>query len=475
MGLSRTFTIPTIFAFAAFAGVLTAAPVLHGSSDARAEIIAPETTLEINMNSGALLRLPRAASKIFIADPEIADFQVASNRTLLVFGRKAGHTTLYALGAKDGVILSRRISVRHDVDQLQTIIDGELPNGRVSVRSTPAGIVLSGQVETAQDADHVANLAQGFIEDKGKIINQLEVTSPTQVNIRVRIVEMSREVTRRFGFNWEAAFSVGSSIVGIGTGRDILNGGLPFLRDATITGTGGGSLFGLVESGGDSIGGMIDALAQESLVTVLAEPNLTALSGETASFIAGGEYPIPVAQDGDKITIEFKQFGVVLDFTPTVLSPNRISMRIRPEVSELTAEGAITQGEVLIPAITLRRTETTIELGSGQSFALAGLLQDETSQSISKFPGLGDIPILGTLFQSESFKRNETELVIIATAYIVQPTSKGKLTDPIAGFQPPSDLERILSGKLARVSGSAPSDLALPGGLRLTGDAGFFY
>lgn len=484
MGLMRTFPIPALFGAAATAALLAISPAIIGNGHALAQTISPQSTLEINVNSGELLRLPRPASKVFVADPAIADFQAASSSSLLIFGRKAGQTTLYALGSKDSVILSRRIVVRHDVGQLQGIVDSELPNSNINVRSTPAGIVLSGQVETAQEAGHAERLALGFVDKDGSIINQLEVTSPTQVNIRVRIVEVSREVTRRFGFNWEGAFSIGSSLVGIGTGRDILpnviansvsgTGGV-FGRDASLNGTGGGSLFGLFEGGGDSVGGMIDALAQENLITILAEPNLTALSGETASFIAGGEFPIPVAQDADQITIEFKKFGVVLDFTPTVLSPNRISMRIRPEVSELTDEGAITQGGIVIPAITLRRTETTIELGSGQSFALAGLLQDETRQNISKFPGLGDIPVLGSLFQSESFQRNETELVIIATAYIVQPVSKGQLADPIAGFQPPTDLERILSGKLARVSGQVPSDLARPGGLRLVGDAGFFY
>lgn len=481
MGRTRTLNLPNVLGVialtAAFASVVALpGAVLPGGDRLHAETISPQATLALNVNAGELIRLPRPASKIFIADPDIADFQAASSSSLLVFGRKAGQTTLYALGAKDNVILSRRIVVRHDVAQLQELIDSETHNGRVSVRSTPAGLVLAGQVETAQDAGYVQRLAEGFVEKKDNIINRIQVTSPNQVNIRVRIVEMSREVTRRFGFNWESAFRIGSSVVGISTGRNIVDAATgAFLPDSTLQGTGGGSLVGNYGNGGGAVTGMIDALAQENLITILAEPNLTALSGETASFIAGGEFPIPVAQDADKITIEFKQFGIVLDFTPTVLSPSRISMRIRPEVSELTEEGAITQGQIVIPAITLRRTETTIELGSGQSFAIAGLLRDETRQNISKFPGLGDIPILGTLFQSESFQRNETELVIIATAYIVQPTSQGDLLDPVAGFQPPSDLERILSGKLARVSGSVPSDLAQPGGLRLVGDAGFFY
>lgn len=459
-----------------FAAGLAAVLAVSALGGAWAQSVKPTETLALNVNAGELLRLPRPAAKIFIADPEIADFQAASNQSLLVFGRKPGQTTLYALSQTDGVILSRRINVAHDVGQLQDLIDQSLPRSAVKVQSTAAGIMLTGRVQTTIEADQAARIATGFVDSPDKVINQIEITSPTQVNIRVRVVEMSREVTRRFGFNWEASFEVGKTVLGIATGRDILGAGNSlFTTDSTIVGTGGGSLVGGVFDGNNQIGGMIDALAQENLVTVLAEPNLTALSGETASFIAGGEFPIPVSQNEDRITIEFKQFGVVLDFTPTVLSPSRISMRVRPEVSELTEEGAITQGQVVIPAITLRRTETTIELASGQSFAVAGLLQDETRSNISKFPGLGDIPVLGALFQSESFRRNETELVIIATAYLVQPTSVGEFANPVAGFEPPSDLERILSGKVARVSGVAPADLAKPGGLRLVGDAGFYY
>lgn len=458
MGVWRTLIPP--FA-ACLMAAIAAAGVMPGMASAQS--VKPAASLALNVNAGELIRLPRPASKIFIADPEIADFQAASNRSLLVFGRKPGQTTLYALSENDGVILSRQIKVAHDVGQLLAVLQSELPDATLRVRSTPAGIVMAGRVETSLEAEHAQRIATGFVANATHVINQLETTSPTQVNIRVRVVEMNREVTRRFGFNWDAAFDFGSTLIGISTGLPVLDAGL------------GGAVAGSFSNSTASVTGLIEALAQESLVTVLAEPNLTAISGETASFVAGGEFPIPVAQDDGQITIEFKKFGVVLDFTPTVLTPNRISMRVRPEVSELTEEGAIRTNNVAIPAITLRRTETTIELASGQSFALAGLLQDETRQTISKLPGLGDIPILGALFQSERFQRNESELVIIATAYLVQPTSTGEYADPIAGFEAPSDLERILSGKLARVSGQVPADLAKPGGLRLVGDAGFYY
>jgi pilus assembly protein CpaC len=220
-------------------------------------------------------------------------------------------------------------------------------------------------------------------------------------------------------------------------------------------------------------------LAEEGLVTILAQPNLTAISGQTASFLAGGEFPIPVAQNNsggnNTITIEFKQFGVKLDFVPTVLSTDRIAIKVRPEVSQLSTQGAIRVGDLEIPALSVRRAETTIRLGSGESFAIAGLIQDNVNTDISKFPWLGDLPIIGTLFRSSRFQRQETELVIIVTPYVVRPVPEGpSLKLPTDGMQPASDIEQLVLQRLVKPSAGIADPAAL-GGARLRGDAGFIF
>jgi pilus assembly protein CpaC len=242
-----------------------------------------------------------------------------------------------------------------------------------------------------------------------------------------------------------------------------------FLRSPTAD-----SAFGSCTSGDDFINAAVDALAEEGLINVLAEPSLTAMSGETASFLAGGEFPIPVDSDEDGVTIEFKEFGVSLAFTPTVLSSERISLRVRPEVSDLSDVGAIDIGDLVIPALATRRADTTVELGSGQTFAIGGLLSTDMQNRVSKFPGLGDLPVLGTLFRSQRFQSNETELVILVTPYLVRPVDEPVMALPTDGYKAPTDIERILEGRLhsARLQPGRPGPLA-PQGQRLAGPVGF--
>jgi pilus assembly protein CpaC len=432
--------------------------------------------MTVHVNAGELLRLDRPAAKVFIADPEVADFQAASASSILVFGRRSGRTNLYALDERDRLVVSRTVVVEHDVAAIRDMLRAELPDAAISVRSTPGGVVLSGMLASSRAVDHAVRLASGFLATGESIVNQLQVTSPTQVNIRIRVAEMSREVSRRFGFNWDAAFNLGKLTVGLLTGRAPIGAAGAIVPHADIVGAAGGALAGTYSNAGTDVTGLIDALAAESLISILAEPNLTAVSGETASFIAGGEFPIPISRDRDTVTIEFKRFGVVLDITPTVLSPNRISLRVRPEVSNLSDEGAITMNDIRIPAISVSRTETTIELASGQSFAIAGLMHNRTRTGLSKFPGLGDIPVLGVLFRSEQFQRQETELVVIATAYLVEPTSGTDRPSPLTGFRPVTEIERIFQGKVARTAREAGQANPLgPAGARLAGDAGFFF
>ena len=324
---------------------------------------------------------------------------------------------------------------------------------RVTASTVDGSIVLDGQVDNPVQAQELRELAERYLGDDETLLFRVRVAAPTQVNLRVRVAEVSRDVLKEFGINWEAIFQNGNFAFGLVSGRAVSDGLGNFLRSPT----GANSAFGSWQSGDDFVNTALDALAEEGLVNVLAEPNLTALSGETASFLAGGEFPIPIDSDEDGLEIEFKEFGISLAFTPTVLSANRISLRVRPEVSDLSDKGAITINGLIIPALATRRAETTVELGSGQSFAIGGLLSTDIENAISKYPGLGDLPVLGALFRSTRFRSNETELVILVTPYLVRPVDEPVMALPTDGYRAPSDIERILDGPPAQRPAAARS------------------
>lgn len=406
-----------------------------------------EQVLELEVNEGQIIRLPRPAQNVFIGNPKVADVSVMSPRIIYVFGKKTGATTFYAVDSNERIMAKREVTVGHNLSRLREELNRLLPGGGIRVSSVNAGIVLSGQVPSERHSEDAKLLAQRFLNgEKEQIINRLEVVLPNQVNLRVRIAEVTKEVLEQLQFNWEQAYD-GAVLLGVATGNPVLAGSLngisnispasPIVEQAlgteaflTRTGTAVDSVFGGGSVGDFDINGVLDILSEDGLVAILAEPNLTAVSGETASFLAGGEFPIPIATDADTISIEFKQFGVSLSFTPTVLDDRRISLLVRPEVSQLSNEGAIQINNLIIPALRVRRTETTVELGSGQSFAIAGLQLQNTVYDKEKTPGLADIPILGALFTSKRFERDESELAIIVTPYLVTP-SNGPLATPM--------------------------------------------
>ncbi|MEO1019929.1 MAG: type II and III secretion system protein family protein, partial [Pseudomonadota bacterium] len=439
------------------------------------------STLTLEVRRGTVVRLPRPAASVFVADPEVADVQAQSSSLVYVFGRRAGTTTVYAVDVDGNVLFERNVVVTHSLGKLESLLREIAPGEDIRVESLENGILVEGQVANASQAGEIKAMAENFLGEEENLITRLDVLEPTQVSIHVKVAELSREVVKIFGINLDTAFETGNFLYGFSTGREFApTGAPPFSRlvdDAGVT----NSVAGNYSNNGIDVNGIIDLLEREGLITILAQPNLTALSGETASFLAGGEFPIPIAQDDNEITIEFKEFGVSLAFTPTVLNKSRISLRVRPEVSELSDQGAIRLGELVIPALKVRRAETTIELGSGQSFAIGGLVSNNTRSSVEKVPGVGDVPILGTLFRSSRFQRNETELVIIVTAFLVNPVSdRDQLRSPLDGLQIASDLERILQGRLIRTSpptattGGSPTDREAGAEARhLVGPAGF--
>jgi pilus assembly protein CpaC len=431
--------------------------------------------VQFEVGKGQVIRLPRPATSVFVADPVFAVVQAQSPSIIYLFGRRAGSTSLFAVDEADQILLRSGVSVAHNLSGLGAAIDRLMPGHGIQTTSVDGGIVLEGALDSPGQAQELRDLATRFLGEDEELLNRTRVMAPSQVHLRVRVAEVSRDVIKEFGFNWETLFDAGDFTFGFASGRDLVNGSGSVLRGPVSAGGDvPGIGFGSYNSSRASVNAAIDALAQEDLVTVLAEPNLTALSGETASFLAGGEFPIPIASDDDDIEIEFKEFGISLAFTPTVLSGNRISLRVRPEVSELSENGAITVGGLTIPALATRRAETTVELGSGQSFAIGGLLSNGVQNSVSKFPGLGDLPVLGTLFRSQRFQSSETELVILVTPYLVQPVDAPVLATPVDGYQAPSDIERILQGRLhsARIhrGRGAPQG---PEGQRLVGPIGF--
>jgi pilus assembly protein CpaC len=424
------------------------APVVTGGAAGRpfgqSQVVPTEApTLTLEVNKGTALKLPGPAATVFVAAPDIADVQVRSPTMVYVFAKKPGDTVLYAVDAQDRVLLNTIVRVTSPLSRIKGALDGIHPGNGVVFDNQSETIVLSGTVRSAMVAEDARRLALQQVNGKAdRVISNIKIDAPTQVQLRVKVAEVKRDALKRVGINWQNI----NSIALFGTGA-ILGG----FAVRTISATGGAASGALAfQTSDNGLNTLIDFLATQSQATVLAEPNLIAMSGETASFLAGGEIPLIVPQGGTlvgTITVQYKQVGVSLAFTPTIIG-DRINLKVAPEVSELSAAGSVSvpltsTAVVTIPAIRTRRASTTIELNSGQSFAIAGLLQQSSIQDIVKFPWLGDIPVLGTLFKSDAYQRSETELVIVITPYLVEPTS-GKLRTPLTDRVPPTDADRLV-------------------------------
>ncbi|NOI79337.1 type II and III secretion system protein family protein [Vibrio tubiashii] len=435
--------------------------------------------LDVNINEAKMINLSQDAKSIFISNTHIADYQPMTDTKIMVFGKEAGTATITILNAQERVIYSNKVRVVHDTKELDALIQEQFPQASVHSESLGGKLWLKGSVPTPVMAHSIVSVAKSYLSPtvapqqekssnsttstssatknssnesnkEDELVNQLVVTMPTQVNIRVRIAEVSRNVSNKLGIKWG---SVGQGV-----------GSFLYTKPWDVSSWGKPTLSALV-----------DALASDGTMSILAEPNLTAMSGEEASFLVGGEIPIPLIQ-GDTATVEYKPFGVNLNFTPVVLGPDRISLKVSPEVSSVAVENQTSLNGNFYPSFTSRRASTTIELASGQSFALGGLLQSHEIDQIQKLPGVSNIPVLGGLFRSTEYQRRETELIIIATAYLVEPVRNDSLPLPTDNIVPLSDLERLLAiprpkGRKVKDSNTY-TDNRKP---RLLGDNGFYY
>lgn len=419
----------------------------------------PSETLNLSQGTGTLVRLSSPMTDVFVANDTIADVQVRSASQLYIFGKGSGETTVYATGKGGRVVYAATVRVGNNISSLGEMLRLAMPEASISATPMNNLVLLTGTVSAPEDVEEAQRLVQAYVGDGSQVISRLRTATPLQVNLKVRIAEVSRSALKQVGVNLLSRDSSSGALFGIGQGNpgtinvakgppNPITGVVPeTVTGATFNNIVGGTTLGLfAKIFGLDLLGTLDLMETDGLVTTLAEPNLTALSGETASFLAGGEFPIPVSQALGAVSIEYKQYGVSLAFTPIVLADGRISMRVRPEVSELSSEGSIRLNGFDVPALTTRRAETTLELGSGQSFMLAGLLRNNNTNNIDKAPFLGDLPIIGALFRSTSFRRQETELVIIVTPYLVRPVS-GRLALPTDGYRAPTDAERIFLGQ----------------------------
>ncbi|WP_448650679.1 type II and III secretion system protein family protein [Pseudomonas fluorescens] len=376
-------------------------------------------SINLASGEGRILHFVAPVESVLVAEPNVADLQVVSPGTLYIFGKAPGNTSLIALGNDGKQLASLTLSVSSGTQAVTAPMQELHPGNGAQITGAGNRLIAKGTVGSVAEATDLNALLNPQGQGFQSAINTTEYAGAAQVNLRVRFAEVSRSELLHYGVNWNAMFNNGTFSFGLITG-----GGL-------AAATAGGLATAGTGSGNVNIDGMLDALQANGVLQILAEPNITAMTGQTASFLAGGEVAIPVPVNRDLVGIEYKSFGVSLLFNPTLLPNGRIALQVRPEVSSVVSGGTVDFGNFHVPSFSVRRADTRVEVGSGQTFAIAGLFQRESSQDIEKLPLLGDLPILGNLFRSKRFQRNETELVILITPYLVEPVRSRSLATPL--------------------------------------------
>jgi len=406
--------------------------------------------LLLAVGESRVINLQGDLTDVVIANPAVVDVHVRSQRQIYLIAKAPGETNVFVTSRSGQMLYANAIRVGNNITSIDQMLKLAMPEAQVTVSTMNGMVLLTGTVAAPEDGAEVERLVQAFSGDQTTVVSRLRTATPMQVNLQVRIAEVNKNFSKNIGVNLLSSDVGGSGFVfGIGQGNPgtitYANGRTNYNFSADTSGTtlgGAGRLFGL------DLMGTLDLAETQGLAATLANPNLTALSGETASFLAGGEIPIPISTTLGQVSVEYKQYGVSLAFTPTVLADGRISMRVRPEVSQLDTGAAVRLNGYTIPGISTRRAETTIELGSGQSFMIGGLLSTTSGNTIEKAPFLGDLPIIGNLFKSQGYRRQETELVIVVTPYLVRPVDASRIALPTDGYRNADDGQRLLGGMM---------------------------
>lgn len=439
--------------------VMLAMPRPGFAETLRVQAGAPSNALNVTMNRAVVLESDTSFSELSVANPGIADISTLSDKTIYVLGKAPGRTTLTLLSPDGKLITNVEIQVTPDVGELKERLQQILPTEKIDVRTANDGIVLSGTVSSSSRLDRALELAQRYAP--GRVSNLMSVGGTQQVMLQVRFAEMQRSVEKSLssslaisnGATGKVGVLGGTGSLTNGTTNKNLFGGTPA---PTANNSQGAITLGF-SAGSMQFAVLLEALESKGAVRTLAEPNLTALSGQQAKFLAGGEYPIPMQDSNGNVTVSYKPFGVGLNFTPTVVDGNTINLQIDAEVSAVDSTVSYNNNGFTINAFKTRKTSTTVEMHDGESFAIAGLLQDNFTDVVGQVPWLGDVPILGALFRSADFQRNQSELVIIVTPHLVSPTRGNALSMPTDRVAPPSEKGLFLYGN---VTGKPPNGRA---------------
>ncbi len=435
-----------------------------------------ERKITIGLDKSVLVDVPEDLQNVLVSNPEIVDAVVQTSRQVYLLAKSVGEANAFFIAPDGRKLALLEITVSRDLTVLNDSLQRLLPGSKIRAEMMGDTVVLAGSVANPVDANRAADLAARVVKSKEKVVNMLATDAKEQVLLKVQVAEMHRDGLRRIGVDLPgAAVSAGNF-----TFTKVIQNAFPVTSplvpaaQAIATGvapfaSAGSALQPTWASGGDSVTAMIQALERSGVLKTLAEPTLTAMSGETAKFLAGGEFPIPVAQNENTISVEWKQFGVNVAFKPVVMTEGRISLTISAEVSEISTEGAVTLASVALPGLKVRRAETTLEMPSGATLAMAGLLSDETRQSVEGVPGLKNLPVLGALFRSNDFRKRETELVILVTPYIATHSQPGELAKPTDGYMPQNELKELFFGNINRVYGHGED----PANHRYRGDFGY--
>jgi pilus assembly protein CpaC len=480
-------TLKSGFAAASLAAALSTAAMVVIPAPLAAQAAGKEgRTVVLSIGRGQQVNLGSAITDVVVSNPNIADVEVKSAKQIYILAKGPGETTVFATDAAGRTVYQATIRVGNNLDSLDQMMLLAMPDADIKVTTMSGAVLLTGTVRQPEDASEAERLVKAFVGPNLEVISRLRNSTPLQVNLQVRIAEVSRSLAKEISGNLATRDNSGNSFVlGAARGRnfvdisDIGTAGLPSLDASSLYGLPAGSLslpfnpatgrfitdgiagtqykFNiptgtnvLAAAGkmfGIDVAAAFDLSERAGLVSTLANPNLTTVSGETAEFLAGGSFPI-VTSSNNGTSIDYKNYGVGLTYTPIVLADGRISLRVRSEVSDISSQGAIRIGGLEVPATTTRMAETTVELGSGQSMMIAGLLSNQLGSSVDKTPGVGDVPILGALFKSNGWRRNETELMIVITPYLVKPVSDSEIKLPTDGLHTPNDAERVLLGKV---------------------------